>query len=456
MSLPLRTISARISAVVLAAWTVGACPAAPREDPLYVGWAATDITPAKPVALVGQMHKRISQSVHDPLTATALALETRGPDGGKEQAIMISCDLVGILKATQDRVKELVKAKLPDFDSAKLFLNATHTHTAPGQADGTFGDRYDVSKDPGVMKASEYADFLVARLADAAVRAWQGRRRGGMSWALGQAVVGHNRRAVYFDGTAAMYGDTSRKEFDSLEGYEDHGVEMLFFWDEKRELTGMVLNVACPSQETEGEMYVSADFWHEIRQELKKRRSDKVQVFAQCGAGGDQSPHFLVRSQAEQVLLQRKGISRRQEIALRVARAVDEVFPLAKQDIKDKLVFKHAVLAIRLPKHEPPATPFYETDSVQPIECHVVRLGNVALATNPFELFLDYGIRMKARSKAVLTLVVNLSSGTCGYLPTAKAVRGGGYSADKFIVGPEGGQVLVEETVKRINQMWEP
>ena len=41
-------------------------------------------------------------------------------------------------------------------------------------------------------------------------------------------------------------------------------------------------------------------------------------------------------------------------------------------------------------------------------------------------------------------------------MPTAKAVRGGGYSADKFIVGPEGGQVLVEETVNQINKMWEP
>jgi len=41
-----------------------------------------------------------------------------------------------------------------------------------------------------------------------------------------------------------------------------------------------------------------------------------------------------------------------------------------------------------------------------------------------------------------------------GYLPTATAVAGGGYSADKFSVGPEGGQVLVEETVKGLNELW--
>jgi len=49
--------------------------AAEDEHLLYVGWASVDITPEKSVNLVGQMTKRISQSVLDPLTATALALE---------------------------------------------------------------------------------------------------------------------------------------------------------------------------------------------------------------------------------------------------------------------------------------------------------------------------------------------------------------------------------------------
>jgi hypothetical protein len=85
----------------------------------------------------------------------------------------------------------------------------------------------------------------------------------------------------------------------------------------------------------------------------------------------------------------------------------------------------------------------------------VIRLGDVALATNPFELYLDYGIRMKARSKAVLTFIAQLSCQHSGYLPTERAVRGGGYSADKYLVGPKGGQALVSETVRLINAMWD-
>jgi hypothetical protein len=422
--------------------------------PLYVGWARVDITPDKPVALIGQLHKRISQKVRDPLTATALALETRGDDGQPEQAILISCDLLFIRKSVQDRLRQIVKGRLPDFDVEKLFLNATHTHTGPGFSDQDFGSLYDVSKDEGVMTASEYADFFVERAARIAVEAWRSRKPGGMSWALGHAVVGWNRRAHYFDGSSVMYGKTNRPDFANLEGTEDHGVEMLFFWDQDKAPTGIVVNIACTAQETEGISEVSADFWHEVRLEIRRRLARDIFILPQCAAAGDNSPHLLFRTRAEEIMRQRRGLSSRQEIARRIASAVEDSLPLAKQDIQASIVFKHAVVKVDLPPQEPPTVPFYTTDPVAPIEFHVLRLGDIAMATNPFELYLDYGLRIKARSPAVLTFLVQLSCQHCGYLPTQKGVEGGGYSADKFVVGPQGGQVLVGETVKQLNALW--
>lgn len=355
----------------------------------------------------------------------------------------------------QKRLREVVKPQIPDFDVEKLFLNATHTHTAPGFVDGTFKGLYDVSGDEGVMRASEYGEFFVGRLAGAVAEAWRSRKPAGMSWGLGHAVVGMNRRAHYFDGSTAMYGQTNRDNFSNIEGYEDHAVEMLFFWGQDRKLTGVVINVACTAQETEQLSEISADFWHDVRVELRKRLSSDLFVFAQCGAAGDQSPHLLFRRRAEDAMRESRGLSRRQEIARRIAGAVEEVLPLARTAIAETVVFKHAAAKINLPEHEPEALPFYQTDSVEAAEVHVLRLGDVALATNPFELYLDYGIRMKARSPALLTFVVQLSSQQSGYLPTGKAVKGGGYSADKFIVGPQGGQVLVNETLALIARMWD-
>ena len=86
-------------------------------------------------------------------------------------------------------------------------------------------------------------------------------------------------------------------------------------------------------------------------------------------------------------------------------------------------------------------------------EVHTIRLGTIAFATNPFELFLDYGNQIKARSFAEQTFVIQLANGSEGYLPTEKAEKGGHYSA--FIssgqVGHQGGDQLVRETLKDIN-----
>ena len=92
-----------------------------------------------------------------------------------------------------------------------------------------------------------------------------------------------------------------------------------------------------------------------------------------------------------------------------------------------------------------------------PMELHALRIGDVAFATNPFELFMDYGLRMKARSAALQTFVVQLACGCDGYVPTTRAIAGQGYGAEapSNKVGPEGGQVLVEETVAAINSLWE-
>ena len=425
-----------------------------REDSLFAGWSSVDITPPRPIALVGQFNKRISTGTRDPLTLTALALETRGLNGEIEQAVLISCDLVSVQKPITDRLREAVKAQIPDLDPRKIVLSATHTHDGPGLLDSTYKGLYDVSNDPGVMTASEYGNFFVERATQAVVEAWQNRAPAGMSWALGTAAVGINRRAQYADGTAAMYGDTSRDDFIGFEGSADPGIQLLFFWHPDKTLTGVLVNIACSSQETESLMEISADFWHEVRQELRRRHGPDLFILPQCAAAGDNSPHRMFRKAAEEAMLARKGISRRQEIANRIANAVDEALPGAVDQAKFAIPLRHLLIDVDLPEMQPPVTPFYETDSVHPVQFHALRIGDVAMATNPFELFLDYGLRIQARTRAILTLPVQLSDAQSGYLPTAEAIKGGGYSADKFIVSPEGGQLLVNETVAALNSLW--
>ena len=99
----------------------------------------------------------------------------------------------------------------------------------------------------------------------------------------------------------------------------------------------------------------------------------------------------------------------------------------------------------------------FEPTSAEPL--HVIRLGDVAFATNRFELYLDYGVRMKARSRALQTFVVQLTAGgayTGTYLPTARSEAGRSYGAGPYCneIGSEGGQVLVEETLATIGELF--
>ena len=89
---------------------------------------------------------------------------------------------------------------------------------------------------------------------------------------------------------------------------------------------------------------------------------------------------------------------------------------------------------------------------------HAVRLGNIAFATNRFELFMDYQHRIQARSPFEQTFIVQLVTdpwGAGSYLATEKAVRNKGYSASPYcnLVSPKGGRELVEETLKILEEM---
>lgn len=333
---------------------------------------------------------------------------------------------------------------MPDLDTAKIFIFATHTHTAP---EVRLGKRK-IPKE-GVIQVDEYRDFFAKKTANAIVKAWKGRAPGSVTWGLSHAMVANNRRAVYADGSAKMYGPTDGPTFRGLEGYADHDIGTLFFWNKADKLVAIAVNVSCPSQEVESRSFVNADFWHPVRESLQERYGADLCVIAMCGAAGDQSPHLMYRKTAEERMRRLRGLERMDEIARRIVRAVDDAYEVVKDDRHADVPVMHKVKTIQLPMRlkETGPKPMHE------MELHVLWIGDAVVCTNSFELFTEYGLRIKARSKAVQTFVVQLCCKHSSYLPTAVATQGGGYSVDRG-VGPEGGQALVDKTVDVIDTMW--
>lgn len=444
---------------------------------LRLGSAARDITPTRPAVIPGQMHPRIGREAADPLTLTALAV-----DGGEGQGrfVLVSCDLTNFPQEVQDAVSAQVWQQVPELAGRPVVLNATHTHDGFLVKDGAYPPA-----GPGLMSAAEGRDWLTGHAVAAAVEAWQNRRERRIGRAFAHAVVGHNRRAVYADGLATMYGKTEDANFRHIEGYEDHSLDLIFVWEPDGRLAGIVIDLPCPAQVEEHLTRFSADFWHDIRLELRARLGAHLFILPLCGAAGDQSPHLLLYQRQEAEMRARCGRSERQEIALRVADAVTRALayaspmpgpvPVAGSTLRPPLPRRRVTRAERdwaeqrrteavqrgnapelwWPRRLQEVVDAFDQDRPMPQvtpTLHVLRLGDLAIATNPFELYLDYGLQIKARSPAAQTLLVQLAGGSEGYLASPRSIAGGHYGSHPASspVGAEGGQALVETTLAAI------
>jgi hypothetical protein len=502
---------------------------------LKIGWASRDISTDKPINIPGQFHMRISKGVRDPLLVNTLIIED-----GKDLVVFLSADLVVIRSGLLDLVRAKTAALLPDFPVEKIIMNATHTHTgASHYADNTiWAATATGSSTPApaliphggieIASSDEYRDFLATQAAESIRDAYNTRSEGSIAYGYGYAVVGHSRRAVYFDDTAlrdnkgadgfrvnghaVMYGDTSEDMFSHYEAGADHFINLLYTFNAAGKLSGALINVPCPSQNSEHEWQLSADYWHDVRVAIQ-RRFGPIHLLSQCAASGDLAPRILHYRKAQARRFQLKygdgtqNTHERKDIAERIAGAFAEVLDWAQKERFSELPIKHEVKTVNLQRRlisddefafaqreydklkdrpfktsgDTPQNMLVHNSQLEaqrnrflrvidryatqnesptlPMEMHVLRIGDIAFATNRFEMYMDYMHRIQARSPFAQTFVVQLTGvpGNDGgtYLATERGAAGKGYSACLFCnqVSPEGGQQLVEETVAILKKL---
>ena len=247
---------------------------------------------------------------------------------------------------------------------------------------------------------------------------------------------------------------------------------------------------------------------HYLEAEKRRYRLKYADLIAAYRKNPMKYPKFWVatpeaaRKQVEADIVE---VMRAEDIANRIVAAFDEVLSWAKQDRRCAPELKHEVRTVRLSrrmfpaelvaeeeaKHkavlkEPfmtegePYTMLYrnsrlnsrrnriggvskraavqEKEPYIATDIHVVRVGDMAFASNRFELFIDYMHRIQGRSPFVQTFIVQLvvdDNGTGSYLATERAVANKGYSASPYCnqVSPKGGQELVEATLEMLKKV---
>ena len=377
------------------------------------------------------------------------------------------------------------------------------------------GQKYVESADiasPDVETAEEYYMLLVERLSKVVLDAWKKRKPGGFSNAFARAAVGMCRRVDYSDGTAQMWGDANTAVFTEVEGGNDSGIELMYIFDMNKKLTGVAVNLACPAQCVQHRNFVSPDFWGEVKVNLRKHFGEDLFVLPLCSPAGDQCPVDLVRwvnpdtdvhdpnlirhnppvRKADPSMFDIEGMVK---AGKRISREVIDTFEEGLDNFQSDVKFEHRTYTMQLPLRRATLTQAKEAEknireyirekngadidfndiammqndvgilirfneqekkNIHETEFHCIRMGSVAISSDPFELFLDYANQIKARAVCEQTFLIQLAGGSAGYLPTEKAEKHGHYSA--FIpsgnVGHEGGDQLVRETLKNISEMF--
>lgn len=485
------------------------------NKPLNIGWAQTDITPDRPVYVIGQLYSRISSYVHDPLTATCLVLEN-----GEEQMTVVSCDMPSVPVPLIPRILE--RLSVPGLDKRRVVFCATHTHNSTVFGNNSTFEVYfksvlgdlcpDMEEPEDILKDEELSLFFIEKIAALVEDAWAERSLGGISLAHDYAAVAFNRRPQFLvDGKkeSRMYGTCSDENFLGLEGASDHAADMLYTWDLDGNLTGVAVCIPCPSQVCELHDFLSADYWGEARNCIREELGN-VYVLPLCGAAGDQNPLDLIRiskdnkkelkiwnAQETAVFRNFDMLGECRDIGERISDAVVRGYRKARNQIESRPVFKASVFEMdvalrtvdkadvdaaqaRIDAVKARYAPGEKMSEPEMIRCFedigylnrwklqqetdrfrfpvfVFRLSRAVFATNPFELYVDYSFRMKARCKAGQAFIIQLSSNeNGGYLPTQAAVDGGSYGSKPVStkVGPAGGDELVEKTLAAMDALF--
>ena len=372
------------------------------------------------------------------------------------------------------------------------------------------GKKYVAHAGGKAMHPHDAFDYLAERITLAVISAWKNRDYGYYSNAFGRAAVGMCRRVAYDDGSAKMWGDSNMANFSELEGGNDSGIELLYMFDSDKKLTGILANIACPAQVLEQRSIISSDYWGKVKILLREHFGENLFVLGMISPAGDQCPRDLIRWVDPEAPIDDPNVSPRKlsrsadpsmydikgtwKIGKRIFHEIADVYEDAVANLRCEDIFVHKVETLSLPLRRATISEYNEAEeklrsffkeysddidytdnaklyvyagtiiryeeqqakNIVPVELHTIRLGEVAFANNPFELFLDYANRIRARSSAKQTFLFQMSNGSKGYLPTEKAEKAGHYSAyiSSGTVGHEGGDLLVRKTLENINEMF--
>ena len=403
---------------------------------LRAGAAKVDITPGPDVPLsgpVGGSGKAVK--VHDPLYARALAIQD-----GDDRVVLCVCDVTMIASELHDRIRDRVHQRT-GLPRKSLLVSTTHTHRAPRAVELELGAAHD-----------RYRAGLVDKVATAVVDALKRLEPARVGWSsIDKPEHCRNRRWLMKPGSlgpnpfgertdkAAMYGGPGKN------GVRTVGpVDPELFVVSAQRLDGSQIGVFAnfSIHYGAGGGGVSADYFGHFARAVEKAlgASEEQPVVAMMsnGTSGDIAPggkpDALGRKLADAAVKLVRGIRHRESTSIEV-RELELLIKVRRPDA-ERLNWARSVLdgTWNKPAHRwkdkfaRSALWLSEYPEKLPVRLQVIRLGDLAIASMPCEVYAETGLAIKDASPFDATFNVSLANGYNGYLPTPAQHALGGYT----------------------------
>lgn len=433
---------------------------------IQVGFGRTDIMPVGSIELggLGNGPFRKSENILDTLYATCIAIT----DSEEQTLLLITMDLLHAMQGMVADIRKNITAAT-GIPGEHIMIAATHTHAGP-----------DIFN-PGPQTVNDYIDQCVAKVPQAAIDALADRKPAraytGVKRLENMNFVRHYKRA---DGTCGVNSPENpwvghMTEADPrlrvvLFKREEGKDVLLMNWQAHPCYTGQAVN-----------KNISADYISSVRGYLEVALGCHFAFFQ--GAGGNLTARSKLATETCQREMAAYGKQlgnaamsmldelRELEIApLRTVRrqymcpvdhSTDGEVPQATELWNFWLTANDIPESFRRARELGYGSPYQgravleraSKPEAEPLELNAVRLGELAFATAPCEMFDTCGAYVKDNSPFEHTLMLAYCNGSYGYFPTKYAFEYRCYESDTHKYVPGSAEEMAENLLEMLHEL---
>ena len=436
----------------------------------YAGVAQSVITPPSGTYMV-EPRGKLSSGTHDDLFVKALALSD-----GKNRFVIASFDLLGFDELLVKTIREEV-FKSVGIKADQLMLSCSHAHNTPVTLDAM----HSLPEEGKSERNKEWENQMISTAASTVKSAVNNLKKVTISQGNAPVQIGFNRRLnrSIYAGMAANPNGPVLKETDAV-----------FIRDDESEIAVLFSCAAHPVSVHSTSTEFTADFPGYAARYIQAKYPRSIPVFLQGCLGNVNS---TLRGGYEAAELDGNKLG---EAVLKSAESSKAINPspiiygmrdfyLPFMDIDTEtadLVNKRIEESIKTVKETNPdfkpgmsdidminwgkKIKYYaenkETHPGLPFQAQALVLGkSLAIIAFPNEPFVDYALYIKEHSPFEQTIVLGVTNGDCGYIPSAEAFYLGGYEPGTSVqvcglpyLTPACDKIVKTKSLELLNELW--